>query len=548
MSIEDRVCSTHTEATGQGFDEGQKLRPSKPRRELETVVATADAVQDEKRLRLKLAEPSQSRCDSSTHEQDGHKKRRSAGSDPLDSFRGNGGGSGGGDDQGSFVPALGKPPLPPSRGSRSAHVVRKSSYWREGTVRSDPDGNENSEYHVPGDVCGDVSGDTWNYEDNADEVKTEAASNGSGVTGELWGDENEGGEICEESCTWDTPRGEEHAHLGKAWKLLNTGRSGGHYGGAIDDGGGRRNDFQEVKGIAGRGVNVRLSREFSSGFGAHGDRRRRVDVAELNLGHGNKHSPQQGKAPSWDESTTPQEFVAVRSEETNPSRTTPKVYPRRTEAFLTSDVEMSLHDSDEKGARRKQSTNDHNVDKRPSNRGETGDYQELKGLPREQKGFGAGGGEGRCPIREEDHAYRDSFELEAPPEEVFEGNAIASGDIREEKQVIATDEGLDGAELWEDVVTSTRTQSDGQTFGNGFESGSHISPRNPSVENTAPIAPAGVGQVLDKDAFVREGIAVEGVPAPEYLDDFVDHSDDGGDESRTPDRQGGSFFAISPSR
>lgn len=538
------------EATGHCFDDDQKLHPSKPRRDLETTVA--------------MAESSQSLHDSNACGQDADEKRRSMERRESNSSRGSNGASGGGDGRRASARTLGKPPLPPSRVSRFSRTTRRSKFSRERVVDSDPHGNDHDGYYVHGHVWGDVNGDTWDYEDDADEVKTEAASDGGEVTDELWGDELEGGEIDEGYCTWDAPRDEEeNEHWEEAWPSSNRGRFGSCYGGTIDDAVGEGIHFQDLKRIAARGVNLGIPTEFSSASDAH-DRSKRVDIARSPLRRGNTLL-QQSKAPSWDESTTSQDFGGVRSDRTNPSQTTPNVYSRRVKAFLTSDIDMSLHGSGQKAARRAQYRSNHAGDNQSGDRGAVLNYKQLEGFQRKEHGFGGGSGERLSPLREEDQGCRDSFELEAPPAEGFKGTTVATGYLQEEKQVVATDEGLDGEEMWEDAVTSARTQSNGQTLRDpaeepqlDLEGGSYISPRTPSVANTTSTlaveiagkrqAPMGVGGMVGEGALAEERITGDGVQAPEYLDGLVNHSDYDGDDNRSPNKWGGSIFAISPSR
>ncbi|CAM9364447.1 unnamed protein product, partial [Sphacelaria rigidula] len=227
----------------------------------------------------------------------------------------------------------------------------KSSLRREGILRDDSFGDGTTGYDMSLDTHdGGNRRSLWDYDDDADEVKTEEMSRDGEVVGELWGDEDEGGEIFDETWRWEAPE-KEHSPEGCA--RVSRVRPAAHYRDVADDGDATRSDPHRVEGVAGRGVSQRVSMALSGGKGV-------VKVLRSTFDCGSEKNPKWNKPPSWDGKKKTQHFVGVRSEEMKPLRDSEDDNCRKVGLSTTSDVEASLRETDHKVVRRKQgTTNDH---------------------------------------------------------------------------------------------------------------------------------------------------------------------------------------------
>lgn len=528
-----------TEATAQASDEETQVsHSSKSRRNHEHAIVVDDAT-------TKLDESRGANSKETSHSPgDAHIPAAKKGDDiprstegaRVHSSRGISDRSGGGG-QRSASRALGKPPLPPSRdGSRFGDSGRKSGLRWEGNLRDGSFDDGTTRYDMSLDSH-DVGNrfSSWDDDDDADEVKTEETSRDGEVLGELWGDEEEGAEIRDETWRWQAP-GMEHS-VGE-WPRVSRVRSGGHYRGVADDRGATRFDPRRVEGVAGRGVSQKVSAALSNGQDM-------VQVLRSTFDCGSENAPQRNKVPSWDAKGKTQHFVGVRREEMKSLRGSKDGNPRKVGPNTTSEVEAPLHETEHKGA--------------PLEQGGTSDQRVAGGS--EQIRFGRV--EGRTSLQDEDLAYRDSFEPGKMPVESWQQKQSVRGDLRQER-VTAADGGLGGEdELGENPTASSQVRRNttrlGDTDGARYirrQSSGLNSRRIPladeKVEHSMTTAtqetaaPVEVGTVTVEAS--QRGYTGNIAQMPKYQDEFASRSNGDVEERALPDDRGDSFFVLSPPR
>lgn len=587
---------------------------SNPRRALQAAIAAADmASATEQRESSAAANTPHGHRVPINRERDSNETLCPLGSGRSTSFTEIIGGGDGGDrvalQRGSTNRPLGRPPLPPSRTNRSATCGRKSPRWKEGILDSGACGHGDDGYKNPGDVNGSTFhlGNEWDDDkSDADEVSTEVASNGSGTgVEELWGDEEDGNDAWHENgfdpraWEWDV----NDRLRTDCSQFVREGSLRSKHTSARDNGDG--SDWQKSESTTSTqieredrlGVDRRVALSFPNVSLSYRDDGGIVEVYSPNLGRIKGGSSPQGIRPSRDEVYTRQ--YGTSSWEADLSGLSNGVRHERMEPVPTLDNEPSSPDSKRKiDGRLKRDTENQHTSRTTGVHRAIQNEKGTQGTPSDVNLAEAGTGICGMATRDEELAYRDSFESRSRHEardnaatdakilrcdEVSEEGGSVQAEICEERQVMV-EEGLDGDTRGSGVEALA---SPGEEF-NGNRSGkdslkqqqnevdSYNSDWSLSVEESIKEWDRAAGRVettneqtevrKQRGGSMRAGEMFSGTVTkkgelvgeldeqmPEYQDDFAENMDKRSTDASEDRRgslksQGGSFFAVSPPR